>query len=125
MTTENMNFSNLIDALEDGQFRSDLERATQEIIGAMRAEVKMRGGVPTAALAIALSFKLEGGAIEIKPEMKTRLPKETRQRTILWPTSDNKLTRRNPNQQELPFRDVNKPAQFVGDGEEEADAASA
>lgn len=121
MTTpqnETLNLTTLLDTLEDGRLRADLEQNLNEVIAALRAEVRLNGGIPTAALAVALSFKLEGGAIEVKAETKMKLPKENRQRTILWPTVDNKLTKRNPNQQQLPFMDVSKKPEFVAIDEE-------
>ena len=119
---DTLNLATLLDTLEDGQLRVDLEKALAEIIVAMNQKVQDHGGVATAALGIALKFKLDSGAVEVEADFKAKLPEQQRHRTILWTTADNKLTKANPRQQQLPFRDVNKPATFAGEGDESVSA---
>lgn len=101
-----LSFSTFIAAQEDGQLHADLTNAVKEIIAQLNNAVMEHGGVHTAALGLALSFKIDSGMIEVRADVKTKLPKENRQRTVYWSTADNNLTRKNPKQQELPFRDV-------------------
>lgn len=101
-----MNFTTFIAAQEDGQLQSDLNDAVNEIVAQLNNAVMEHGGVHTAALGLALSFKIDGGAIEVKAEVKTRLPKENRPRSIFWATPGNNLTTKNPKQIDM-FRDVN------------------
>lgn len=108
-----LNFSTLLDTLEDGQLRTDIEKALAEVITAMHKDAEEHGGVPTAAIAIAVQFRLDSGAVEVKADIKTKLPDQKRRRTILWTTPDNRLTKANPRQQQLPFRDVNEKAAFA------------
>lgn len=107
-TPDALSFSTLVATLEDGQLHADLTKLVKEIVADMNNAVLEHGGSQSAALALALSFKLEGGVIEVKAETKVKMPKENRQRTILYSTADNQLTRKNPKQTELSFRDVTK-----------------
>jgi len=107
MSQEALSFSTFIASQEDGQLHDDLTNAVQEIIAQLNNAVMEHGGVHTAGIALTLAFKIDGGVIEVKADMKTKLPKENRPRTIYWSTPDNQLTRKNPKQSELPFRDVN------------------
>lgn len=117
--TENLNLSTLLDTLEDGKLRVDLEKALAEIIVALNQKVTDHGGTATAGLAIALKFKLDHGAVEVDADFRAKLPEQARHRTILWTTADNKLTKANPRQQQLPFRDVNKETPFANSGEDD------
>ena len=112
MHPDALSFSTFIASQEDGMLHQDLTNAVQEIIAQLNNAVIEHGGVHTAALGLALNFKIEGGAIEVKAEVKTKLPKENRPRTIYWATPDNYLSRKNPKQSELPFRDVNLTSQI-------------
>lgn len=121
-TNDTLNLATLLDTLEDGQLRADLEKALAEIITAMNAKVRDYGGTATAGLAIALKFKLDHGAVEVDADFRAKLPEQSRHRTILWTTGDNKLTKANPRQQALPFTDVNKKTEFA-DSEADVDPA--
>ena len=115
MNPDALSFNTLVSTLEEGQLHADLTRQLQEIVATLNNQVMEHGGSPTAALGLALTFKLENGAIDIHAEIKAKLPKEPRPRTICWTTPDNQLTRKNPKQQELPFRDVNVKGETMRD----------
>lgn len=123
MEKEALSFNTFVSAQEDGQLHSDLTKALREIVAQLNNAVMEHGGVHTASLKLDLSFKIDGGAIECKADTKATLPKEKRPRTIYWATADNYLTRRNPKQLDIPFRDVNAPA--VRDIEHEQPATEA
>lgn len=110
MEKEALSFNTFVSAQEDGQLHGDLTKAVREIVAALNNAVMEHGGVHTASLKVDFAFKIDGGAIEVKADTKATLPKEKRPRTIYWATGDNYLTRRNPKQIDLPFRDVNAPA---------------
>ena len=112
MSPDALSFSTFIANQEDAQLHSDLTDAMQEIIAQLNNAVMEHGGTHTAALGLVLNFKIDSGAIEIKAEMKTKPPKENRPKTIYWSTPDNFLSRKNPKQAELPFRDVNAPSEI-------------
>lgn len=122
--TDTLNINTLLDNLEDGKLRADLEKALVEIVTAMNQKVQDHGGIATAGLAIALKFKLDHGAVEIDADFRAKLPDQARHRTILWTTADNKLTKANPRQQQLPFRDVNEKQSFAED-DNDAEPATA
>ena len=79
----------------------------------MKTKVRDHGGTATAALGVMLNFRLDQDTVEVEANYKVKLPDQVRHRTILWATPDNKLTRSNPRQQQLPFRDVNETPAFA------------
>jgi hypothetical protein len=109
METEKLNFNTMIAAQEDGKLHADLTSEVREIVQTLKLLAEASGGTYSAALSLNLSFKLDGGAIEVKAETKKTMPKARRSRTIYWATDDNSLTRKNPAQIDMPFRDVNAP----------------
>ena len=102
-----LNFSTFIVAQEDGQLHSDLTDQLREIVAQLNNAVLDQGGSHVAGLTIDLGFKIEGGAIEVKAAIKTKMPKENRPRSIFWATPNNSLKAKNPKQIDM-FRDVNK-----------------
>jgi len=96
-------FSQLIGALEEGALHHELTQQIQEIVATLNNHRAEYGGEPKGALSIALAFALKGSTIEITGKTTTTLPKASRERTILWTTGDNRLTRQNPKQMGLPF----------------------
>lgn len=101
------NFSQLIANHEDGLLNTDLSHQVRDIIAALNQHVIDHGGKPSATLSIKLNFKLDSNSIEVTASTGSNLPKEVRGKTIYWSTSGNVLTRQNPRQHSLPFRDVN------------------
>lgn len=108
MADELYNFSQLIGAHEDGALNADLSTKLTEAIAALNQQFIDHGGKPCASITLKINLKLDSGAIEIVAATSETLPKESRGKTIYWSTAGNLLTRKNPRQQELPFRDVAK-----------------
>ena len=106
MNPEALSFSTFVAQHEDGQLHHDLTDSIQEIVAKLNNAVMEKGGVHSAKLNLSLEFKIDSGAIEIKATHTVALPKLKRPKTIYWCTPDNCLTRKNPKQSELPFRDV-------------------
>ena len=100
------NFSQLIAQHEDGALNADLSNKLRDIIASLNQQFIDHGGKPTASLTVKLGFKLDSHCVEVTVNATESLPKEARGKTIYWSTSGNMLTRSNPRQQELPFRDV-------------------
>jgi uncharacterized lipoprotein YbaY len=93
---------------EDGRLHSDLTDALQELVEALR-EAAQRTGKAAGKLDISFALKFDDGIVETIADFKVKAPKLARGRTIFWATHDNQLTKRNPAQPDLPFRDVSVP----------------
>lgn len=100
-------FPSLIAALEDGDLSNDLSDHVRDIVAALNDAAANQGGTPKGSLVLKLDFKLDSGLIETKADVKVTTPKQVRRKTVMYPTPGNHLSRKNPKQQELPFRDVN------------------
>lgn len=101
-----LNFSTFVAAQEDGQLHADLTDAVNEIVAQLNNAAMEHGGTHVAGLTLSLGFRIDGGTIEVKAAIATKLPKENRPRSIFWSTPKNHLTSKNPKQIDM-FRDVN------------------
>lgn len=101
------NFSTLFAALEDGRFNREVTDALRDLTAALN---DAPGGAAKGSLTFTLNFKLDGGVMEVAGDYKVKAPKLARGRSVFWVTPDNNLTRRNPNQPDLPFREVTVPS---------------
>lgn len=96
-------FANLLARLEEGQLDSDLTALVADVVSRLRDVARDQGGKPSAEISLKIKLKLDDGLIETRHEIGCKLPKETRMRTLWWPTDSNTLTARNPRQRNLPF----------------------
>lgn len=94
-------FGAIIATLEDGDLEVDLRVAIREIVQGLNDEALDRGGKPTATLTLKLTFRHDGGAIDINAETDVKRPKKKRARTVFYTTEDNDLTRQNPRQSDM------------------------
>jgi hypothetical protein len=106
---ENRTFSILVQRLEGGNLHSDLTQAMQDVVAALQDSEREVGGKPTGSITLALKFRLDGGIVEVRGEVKSTMPKVEREKTVFWATPNNNLTSRNPKQHDLPFRDIRSP----------------
>lgn len=103
-------FGQFVAEMEDGDLHAELTSRMQALIEAMKTDALSRGGKSAGSMTVAFTFALDGAEVEAKAEIAVRTPKPKRGRSIFWTTDDSHLTRRNPRQRDLPFRDVNAPA---------------
>lgn len=104
------NFGQILATLQDGKMHADLSDASRDLIARMEEAAINAGGKSKGKLTITLDYKVEGGVVEIMGDFAVKAPKLARGRSIFWMTPENNLTRRNPAQPDLPFRDVSVPA---------------
>lgn len=102
-------FTSLVAQLEDGRLDRDLSRAIEEMVEALEDVSSSTGGKAKGVLTLKIEFDYDDGLIDVGGEISTKTPKWKRGRSIFWPTPEHHLTRRNPAQPDLPFRDVNAP----------------
>lgn len=103
---EPRSFAQFIATVEDGTFQADATAAVAEIVETLRDHAAEFGGKPAATLSLKLTFKLDGGLMEVTPALTKTLPTPPRRKSVYWPTEQGGLTRNNPHQRELPVFDV-------------------
>lgn len=100
------NFAALMSDLEDGRLLSELTDAYQDLVADMENTAQAQGGKQTAKITITLDFLRDGGVFEVKADYAVKKPRLKRLRSLFWGTADNFLSRSNPRQLDMPFRDV-------------------
>ena len=101
------NFGLVMAALEDGRFQRDLSESFRELVKGLEDHP---AGKAKGKVALQLSVSIADGIVEITGDYKVTAPKLARGRSVFWTTPEGNLTRRNPNQPDLPFRDVTVPS---------------
>ena len=101
-------FAIFLAEIEDGRLHGDLTDALTDLVQSLR-DAAARTGKSVGKLDINFTLKFDGEIIEVVADYKAKAPKLARGRSIFWATPDNNLTKRNPAQPDLPFRDVSVP----------------
>lgn len=103
-------FAQFLSQVEDGRLHGDLSDGIRELIDKLHEAAVNGGGMAKGKLSVSFDFLLKGGVVEVTADFALKAPKLARGRSIFWATPENNLTRRNPAQPDLPFRDVSVPA---------------
>jgi hypothetical protein len=103
-------FAQFLAQVEDGRLHGDLSDGIRELIEKLHDAAVNAGGIARGKLSVSFDFLIKGGVVEVTADYAVKAPKLARGRSIFWATPENNLTRRNPAQPDLPFRDVNVPA---------------
>ena len=106
LSGEILSFSQFVQNLDEGGLHHDLTTGLVEVVAALNDARQAGTEKPVAAMTIKLAFKLDGQTIDVIGDFTTKLPKVKRERSTFWTTSANRLSRNNPKQQNLPFKDV-------------------
>jgi hypothetical protein len=99
-------FAQLLQVAEDGALLSDLSDEVREAMLQLQA-CEMQGGKPKAKITLTLGVRLDRGLVEVEGDFTVKVPKLRRGRTILHMTPNGDLSRVDPRQAQLPFRDAN------------------
>lgn len=100
-------FGTFIAEVEDGELHADLSRQLQTLIAELHEGRAVGQARATGKLTVTFDFILADGVVEVRADIVSKTPKRPRGRSIFWVTPENNLSRRNPRQPDLPFRDVN------------------
>jgi hypothetical protein len=107
MSDQVRSFGTFIAEVEDGELHADLSRALQSLIAELHESRAVGQARATGKLSVTFDFVLADGVVEVRADIASKTPKRPRGRSIFWATPENNLSRRNPRQPDLPFRDVN------------------
>jgi hypothetical protein len=100
----------LLSEIDDGDFHNELCEQLRDLVAALSMDAGGKRGASKGALTITLAFSAEGRSIEVRGDLKVAKPKPQRGKSLFFVTADNHLSRRDPNQNDLPFRDVSTAA---------------
>jgi len=103
-------FGQFVSSLEDGRLDASLADALRDLVADLHERAVNSGGKANGKISLSIDLKMEGGIVEAAADFSVKAPKLKRGRSIFWATPENNLTRRNPSQADLPFRDVNVPS---------------
>ncbi len=84
--------------LDNGGFLNECGDHVREIVARLNDLAGDRAAAVKGSLTITIDFKLDKGVFELTPELKVKLPKPPRMRSIAWATPDNNLSPTNPRQ---------------------------
>lgn len=99
-------FSMLVQNLEGGDLEADLSREIESGIANLNDYFQDHRGTPEMTIKLTIKIKKDGMNMDVKADYSVNNPKIPRERTALFCTTDNCLTKRNPNQREFAFREV-------------------
>lgn len=101
------NFALLLAELEDGQLLKDLTEESKDLFSHLEALSTRKGGAAVKGMVtLKLSITAKDGTLELVPEIAMKSPNVSRRRSIFWRGKDGALVRSDPNQPDLPLRDV-------------------
>lgn len=104
-------FAVLLGELEDGVLLNDLTEEIRTVTRELEQVSLRKGGQAVkGSLTLKLNVVAKDGTIEIVPDLSTKTPAMSRRRSIFWRGKDGLLVRSDPNQPDLPLRDVNAQA---------------
>lgn len=99
-------FAMLLQNLEGGALEEDLSRELVAGIAMLNDYYMEHRGTPSMTISLTLKITKDGINMDSKAEYTVKTPKIPRERTALFCTPDNFLTKKNPNQREFAFREV-------------------
>jgi hypothetical protein len=94
-------FGDALIALNKGATVAELNEKLAEVVAAVRATA--RSGSITVTLKITPGAKGSADMVFIEPDVKVKCPSEPKGSTLFFTTEDNRLTRYNERQRDLPF----------------------
>lgn len=97
------NVSQLIGALEEGQFNADASSKLEDIVRLLNDALHLDRKV-SAKLTVTVNLTADRGVIEVTGDIKTKLPPDVRRRTMLYVANARFLSKRDPKQGELGLR---------------------
>jgi hypothetical protein len=98
-------FGDTLIALNKGATVAELNEKLSEVVAAVRATAK--SGAVSLTLKITPGSKGNADMVFIEPDVKIKIPSAPKGATLFFTTDDNRLTRRDERQEELPFDAAN------------------
>lgn len=100
--------------LSQGAFRDELNEVLGDALGKLAERVNATSAKAKGSITITFALVAEtNGTVRVDPDVKTKLPEALRETDVFFIDGNNGLTRRNPRQRELAFREVPAPTDNV------------
>lgn len=103
--------------LEHAQVAGTAQEKLDGLLADLANHILDHGGKAKGSLTIKLDFEAGRDGVETRGRVTVKTPEEPAVRSFGWLTADNRLTRRNPAQPDLPFQDVSAPRGDVIDAD--------
>jgi hypothetical protein len=100
------NFAQFLTEQEDGRYHAALTTALEEFLDQLHEAAGLRGGQAKGKMTLVFDFEIDGGVVEVTADHSVKAPRLKRGKSVFWLTPENRLSRTNPHQPELPLRDV-------------------
>lgn len=98
------NFNQFIGTHADGALNDKLSQEMREMNAQLSNQAIKHGGKPKGRITLVVDFVLDQGVMDIDTSVAVKMPKEQSDRSVYWLTENNKLSKSNPRQAELPLR---------------------
>lgn len=99
-------FTDFLRQHEGGRFANHVTGEFRDFLGKLSQAAGLRGGKAAGKFTLTIDVSLDGGIAEITGDAKHAVPKLKRGKGVFWLTPENNLSATNPDQPELPLRDV-------------------
>jgi len=96
-------FLDMARALEEGEFLGNADNALIELVTKLKNHQQAVGGKASGTLIVTIKMTDDGKVVELIPKIDLRTPTPVRQRSFMYRTKDNTLSRKHPKQMELPL----------------------
>lgn len=97
-------FAHFIKLVDDGEAHDDLTNEVEKLLNTLRDDAESRGnsGVSKGRITLTLDFAVEAkGVCGVTYDIGTKEPKKNRAGSLFWLTKNNRITNKNPKQQDL------------------------
>lgn len=102
--------------MEEGAFLGDLSREIQQANIELARHAESNGKAKGQVTIVINLAHDSAGVVDVKGEIKVKLPKSSRSRTVFWADAEGNLESKNPKQGNLNFKSIpsDSPAKDLG-----------
>lgn len=101
-------FTAVLGAVDDGALVVDLNKQLAELVGDMEnAAGTGKNAKAVGSITVTIALRKDGPVYDVSGAFAVKSPKQPRSKAQFWVNEDNTLTRRDPRQMDMQFRDVN------------------
>ena len=90
-----------LDLVGDGEFSAEVHAALRNLAAEMQDQFRASGKPTKGKVVVSFDFEFEDRMFKIKPDVKVTLPKQPRQRSIMFADEHNRFTRFPPGQAQM------------------------
>lgn len=100
-------FAVVLQQVDEGSLHGELSETLQKVTRELAEYADKFTTVAKGAITLTLGFAVDpNGTVTVEGDIKTKLPKARRARSLFWLTKGHNLSAENPRQTKLPLREV-------------------